>query len=97
MQMCFLDIKSGAFQTFEQSLDLPAFLIGFDSHFRPVKTYKDLLVGQTVGCSEMCPYNLGDVTLEIILAAGTGIFTDLEMPYKINDFYLTFGISFWLP
>lgn len=38
--------------------------------------------------------NIDHVALEIIPAGGTGIFTDLEMTYKMDDLYLTFGIAF---
>ena len=94
IQMGFLDIESRAFQAFEERLDLPAFAISLDSLFGVVKTDEDLIVGHSVACPEMGAYNVDHVTLEIIPAAGTGILTDLEMTYKMNDLYLTFGIAF---
>ena len=94
IQMGFLDIESRAFETFEQGLDLPSFLVCLDTFLRPIEADKDLIVGHPVGCPEMGAYNIDHGTLEIIPAAGTGIFTDLEMAYKMDDLYLAFGIAF---
>lgn len=95
MKMGFLDIESRTFQTFEKDLDLPAFAISPDSLFGTVKTDVDLIV-PPVACPEMGPYNIDHVSLEMVLAAGTGIFPDLQMAYKMDDPYLAFGISLCL-